>query len=292
MTHTAGPETADDLLFPSPADLKAEEPLPPPAAAGVTRARDEVRAVLNGADDRLLVIAGPCSVHDTAAALEYAGMLAGLREQHAGDLLIVMRAYVDKPRTVTGWTGLLNDPAMDGGHDIPRGLRESRRLLAGLAALGVPAACEWVSPVAAPYLADMVTWSAIGARTTESQPHRQLASGLPMPAGWSELLEMVCPGDAPVVVGINARVADGRDPSWLWDVRFEQLAGRPVVATGERCRDLSVRFRYAGVDHQVVVDPRHALVVAGRQGTAEPTGEMTVDFIGNYTAFYDLAGRR
>ena len=112
------------------------------------------------------------------------------------------------------------------------------------------------------------------------------------PAGWSELLEMVCPGDAPVVVGINARVADGRDPSWLWDVRFEQLAGRPVVATGERCRDLSVRFRYAGVDHQVVVDPRHALVVAGRQGTAEPTGEMTVDFIGNYTAFYDLAGRR
>lgn len=116
------------------------------------------------------------------------------------------------------------------------------------------------------------------------------------PAGWCELLGMVCPGSGPVVVGINARVADGRDPSWLWDVPFEALAGRPVVATGERCRDLSVRFRYAGVDHQVVAEPRRALVTAagmpGAGGGGGGDERVAVDFIGNYTAFYDLASRR
>jgi len=156
MTETAAPAITDYHLFPSPADLMAETPLPPAAAASVARGRAEVRAVLNGTDDRLLVITGPCSVHDPEAALEYADLLAGTGL--AGELLIVMRAYPDKPRTVTGWTGLLNDPAMDGGHDIRRGLREARRLLAGIAALGVPAACEWVSPVVPHYLADAVSW--------------------------------------------------------------------------------------------------------------------------------------
>ncbi len=157
MTETADSPITEYHLFPSPASLMAEVPLPPAAAASVARGRDEVRAVLNGTDDRLLVITGPCSVHDPEAALEYADRLAGTGL--AGELLIVMRAYFDKPRTVTGWTGLLNDPGMDGGHDIRRGLREARRLLSGIAALGVPAACEWVSPVIPHYLADAVTWS-------------------------------------------------------------------------------------------------------------------------------------
>jgi 3-deoxy-7-phosphoheptulonate synthase len=129
-----------------------------------------------------MVVTGPCSVHDPEAALEYADLLAGTGL--TAELLIVMRAYPDKPRTVTGWTGLLNDPGMDGRNDVRRGVRRTRRLLADIAALGVPAAVEWVSPVAHCYLADGVSWSAIGARTTESQVHRQLASSLPMPVGF------------------------------------------------------------------------------------------------------------
>jgi 3-deoxy-7-phosphoheptulonate synthase len=157
-------------------------PLPPETAASVERHRAEVRAVLNGTDDRLLVIAGPCSVHDPEAALEYAERLActGLSE----DLLIVMRAYFEKPRTVTGWTGLLNDPDMDGSFDVHRGLRETRRLLADVTMLGLPAACEFLNPAAPHYVADAVSWAAVGARTTESQVHRQLASSLPLPVGF------------------------------------------------------------------------------------------------------------
>ena len=144
--------------------------------------RAEVRAVLNGTDDRLLVITGPCSVHDPEAALEYAERLAdaGL----ADDLLIVMRAYFEKPRTVTGWTGLLCDPGLDGSFDVNRGLREARRLIADIAMLGLPVACEFLNPVAPHYFTDAVTWAAVGARTTESQVHRQLASSLPMPVGF------------------------------------------------------------------------------------------------------------
>jgi 3-deoxy-7-phosphoheptulonate synthase len=173
---------AEYHLFPSPAIVQADMPLPAAAAANVARSRAEVRAVLNGTDDRLLVITGPCSVHDPQAALDYAARLA--RTGLADDLLIIMRAYPEKPRTVTGWTGLLNDPAMDGSHDLHRGLREARRLLVDIAMLGLPAACEWLTPVVPHYLADAVTWSAVGARTTESQVHRQLASSLPMPVGF------------------------------------------------------------------------------------------------------------
>jgi 3-deoxy-7-phosphoheptulonate synthase len=199
MTSTAEPVIADYRLFPSPQDLITEMPLPPEAAATIARSRDEARAILNGTDDRLLVITGPCSVHDPLAALDYAARLA--RTSLAGELLIIMRAYVEKPRTVTGWAGLISDPGMDGGHDVHRGLREARRLLAGIAALGVPAACEWVNPAIPPYLADAVTWSAIGARTTESQPRRHLASALPTPVGFKNAT------DGDVQPAINACLA-------------------------------------------------------------------------------------
>ncbi len=168
----------------SPAALLDELPLSEAPADTVERTRAEVRAVLDGSDDRLLVIAGPCSVHDPAAALDYAGRLAALRHEHRGDLLIVMRVYFEKPRTVTGWKGLINDLDMDGGHDVHRGLRTARMLLLDIVGLGLPVGCEWLDPITPQYIADAVTWGAIGARTTESQVHRQLASGLSMPVGF------------------------------------------------------------------------------------------------------------
>jgi 3-deoxy-7-phosphoheptulonate synthase len=168
----------------SPTALLDELPLSEEAATRVERSRDEVRAVLDGSDDRLLVIAGPCSVHDPAAALDYAGRLAALRDRHHDDLLVVMRVYFEKPRTVTGWKGLINDPGMDGGHDVHRGLRVARQLLLDIVSLGLPVGCEWLDLVTPQYISDAVTWGAVGARTTESQVHRQLASGMSMPVGF------------------------------------------------------------------------------------------------------------
>jgi 3-deoxy-7-phosphoheptulonate synthase len=168
----------------SPAALLEELRLTEKAAETVERTRAEVRAVLDGTDDRLLVITGPCSVHDPEAAIDYARRLRELRDAHAGELLIVMRVYFEKPRTVTGWKGLINDPRMDGTFDVHRGLRAARKLLLDILALGLPVGCEWLDPITPQYIADAVTWGAIGARTTESQVHRQLASGLSMPVGF------------------------------------------------------------------------------------------------------------
>jgi 3-deoxy-7-phosphoheptulonate synthase len=168
----------------SPAALLVELPLDATRQETVERTRAEVRAVLNGTDDRLLVVTGPCSVHDPKAALDYAGRLADLRARYAEDLLIVMRVYFEKPRTVTGWKGLINDPGMDGSFDVHRGLRTARRLLLDIVGSGMPVGCEWLDPITPQYIADTVTWGAIGARTTESQVHRQLASGLSMPIGF------------------------------------------------------------------------------------------------------------
>ncbi len=189
----------------SPAALLDELPLGDKAAATVERTRAEVRAVLDGADDRLLVIAGPCSVHDPVAALDYAGRLASLRDRLAAELLIVMRVYFEKPRTVTGWKGLINDPGMNDEHDVHRGLRTARRLLLDIVALDMPVGCEWLDPITPQYIADAVTWGAIGARTTESQVHRQLASGLSMPVGFKNGTD----GDIQVAVDACRAAAAG-----------------------------------------------------------------------------------
>jgi 3-deoxy-7-phosphoheptulonate synthase len=184
MTRTADTRVVGyEQLF-SPTDLLDELPLSGEAAVSVERSRYEVRAVLDGSDDRLLVVAGPCSVHDPVAALDYAGRLAALRDRYHDDLVVVMRVYFEKPRTVTGWKGLINDPGMDGRHDVQRGLRAARQLLLEIVALGVPVGCEWLDLITPQYISDTVTWGAIGARTTESQVHRQLASGLSMPVGF------------------------------------------------------------------------------------------------------------
>jgi len=170
--------------LPTPSALLTKLPLDARAAAVVERGRDEVRAIMDGVDDRLLVIVGPCSSHDPKAGREYARRLVSQAEKHREDLLIVMRTYFEKPRTTVGWKGLINDPRLDGSHDIAAGLRAARSFLRQVTALGLPTATEFLEPISPQYVADLVAWGAIGARTTESQIHRQLASGLSMPIGF------------------------------------------------------------------------------------------------------------
>jgi 3-deoxy-7-phosphoheptulonate synthase len=170
--------------LPTPAQVLSELSMPPSAQDLVASSRDEIRACLYGQDDRLLVIVGPCSVHDPAAALDYARRLSALARELSGELLIVMRVYFEKPRTTVGWKGLINDPDIDGSHQIRKGLLLARKTLLGVLNEGLPAATEFLEPTSPQYLADAVSWGAIGARNTESQIHRQLASGLSMPVGF------------------------------------------------------------------------------------------------------------
>ena len=170
--------------LPTPQELIAELPMNGRVTDVVERGRDEVRAIMDGVDDRLLVIVGPCSIHDPLAGLEYARRLVSQAEKHKEDLLIVMRAYFEKPRTTVGWKGLINDPRLDGSHDMATGLRAARSFLQQVTSLGLPTATEFLEPISPQYMADLVSWGAIGARTTESQIHRQLASGLSMPIGF------------------------------------------------------------------------------------------------------------
>ena len=183
-TQTADRRVLSYSPLPTPTEILGELPLGPAKEALVERSRAEVADVLAGRDNRLLVVVGPCSVHDTGAALEYAARLAALAEETAEDLLIVMRVYFEKPRTTVGWKGLINDPALDGSYDIPRGLRTARKLLLDVLDLGLPVGTEFLEPTSPQYIADAVSWGAIGARTTESQVHRQLVSGLSMPVGF------------------------------------------------------------------------------------------------------------
>src|SRR6202034_3229288 len=217
----------------SPAALLYELPLSEAGGQLVERTRGEVSAVLDGADGRLLVITGPCSVHDPGAALDYAGRLAALRARFDRERLIVMRVYFEKPRTVTGWKGLINDPAMDGSYDVHRGLRTARRLLLDIVDSGMPVGCEWLDPITPQYIADTVTWGAIGARTTESQVHRQLASGLSMPVGFKNGTD----GDIQVAVDACRASAAASHGNSGRDHRRQPLVTAAIadqVAAGER----------------------------------------------------------
>ncbi|WP_297528411.1 3-deoxy-7-phosphoheptulonate synthase AroG [Thiohalobacter sp.] len=167
-----------------PAQVHEEFPITEQAAETVSRTRCDIHRILAGDDDRLLAVVGPCSIHDPEAALAYADRLAAIRERLAGDLLVVMRVYFEKPRTTVGWKGLINDPDLDGSFHINKGLRIARRLLRDLNERGVPAATEFLDLISPQYVADLVSWGAIGARTTESQVHRELASGLSCPVGF------------------------------------------------------------------------------------------------------------
>jgi 3-deoxy-7-phosphoheptulonate synthase len=170
--------------LPSALQLKSQLPLDPVLTEQVAAHRRAIRAILDGEDSRLLVIVGPCSIHDPRSALEYAQRLASLAAQVSDQMLLVMRAYVEKPRTTVGWKGLAYDPGLDGSDDMAGGLTLSRQLMREMLRLGLPIATEILHPMAAGYFDDLLSWVAIGARTTESQIHREMASGLPMPVGF------------------------------------------------------------------------------------------------------------
>ena len=200
----------------SPAKLREEIPVGATAEKTVRESRAEVEEVLLGKDARPLIILGPCSIHDRKAALEYAERILRMRKELGEKLLLVMRVYFEKPRTTVGWKGLINDPYLDGSLDLEAGLKAGRRLLAEINEMGVPAGTEFLDPIVPQYLADLVTWAAIGARTTESQTHREMASGLSMPVGFKNGTDgslqvavdaMLSAQAAHAFVGIDAQVA-------------------------------------------------------------------------------------
>lgn len=184
------PHNTDDLrireikeLAP-PSHAMSENPCTPEVSSLVFETRQSLHRILHGMDDRLVVVIGPCSIHDTKAAIEYAQKLKAQRDRLSGELEIVMRVYFEKPRTTVGWKGLINDPELDGSFNINKGLRIARSLLLEINAMGLPAGCEFLDMITPQYIADLVSWGAIGARTTESQVHRELASGLSCPVGF------------------------------------------------------------------------------------------------------------
>lgn len=167
-----------------PAHVMREFACTKEASDTVFAARQSMHRILHGMDDRMIVVIGPCSIHDTRAAIEYAKRLKPVRDSLSADLEIVMRVYFEKPRTTVGWKGLINDPDLDGSFDINKGVRVARELLLDINSLGLPAGCEFLDMITPQYIADLVSWGAIGARTTESQVHRELASGLSCPVGF------------------------------------------------------------------------------------------------------------
>ena len=205
-----------------PAILIEEQPLSEKGSLMITRAREEVSDILSGRSDRLLVVVGPCSIHDAAAGQDYALRLRRAADELAPDLCIVMRVYFEKPRTTVGWKGLINDPHLDGSFAINVGLRRARRFLLDLVEIGLPAGCEFLDPISPQFVTDLVTWGAIGARTTESQVHRELASGLSMPVGFKNGT------DGGVQIAIDAVRAAAHPHSFL-GVTEQGLAG--IVST-------------------------------------------------------------
>ena len=183
MYRTQDLHVKEIVRLSSPRELKAQTPSDEAVNATVARSRERVIRILRQEDPRILVVIGPCSIHDEKGALEYAERLNGLRKEFADKMEIVMRVYFEKPRTTIGWKGLINDPHLDGSQDIETGLKIARRLLLQITGMGLPAATEFLDPIVPQYIADLVTWAAIGARTTESQTHREMASGLSMPVG-------------------------------------------------------------------------------------------------------------
>jgi len=252
-----------------PVFLEEEMPVTETASATVHHARNQVREVLAGTDRRLLVVVGPCSIHDVEAAREYAGRLSQVIAQFSRELLIVMRVYFEKPRTTVGWKGLINDPHLDQSYKINDGLRLARHLLLDLAEMGVPAGTEFLDMITPQYFAGIVSWGAIGARTTESQIHRQLVSGLSCPVGFKNATS----GD--VQIAIDALLSAAHPHTFLGHTKHGQSAifvttGNPdchvilrggsklVNYTADAVADAGRRLREAGLRPQVMIDCSHA----------------------------------
>jgi 3-deoxy-7-phosphoheptulonate synthase len=224
-----------------PAILMEEIPTSQIAARSVAGTRKAAEAILAGDDDRLLVVVGPCSIHDPASALEYATRLAGIRDRFGDALVIVMRVYFEKPRTTVGWKGLINDPGLDGSFSINRGLRVARRLLLDVVELGLGVGTEFLDTITPQFIADLVAWGAIGARTTESQVHRELASGLSMPVGFKNGT------DGGVQIAVDA-VRAAREPHHFLSVTKQGISA--IVATrGNQACHVILRGSHQGTNY-------------------------------------------
>ncbi|MGW4367336.1 3-deoxy-7-phosphoheptulonate synthase [Nocardia takedensis] len=252
----------------SPAEVRREHPITDSLADTVRSGRKATVNVLDGADDRLMVIVGPCSVHDPEAALDYARRLAAAAAELGDRLHVVMRVYFEKPRTTLGWKGLINDPHLDGSFDVNTGLGLGRKLLADITALGLPVACEFLDPITPQYIADLVSYGAIGARTAASQVHRQLSSALSMPVG----IKNGTDGDVQVAVdGVRAAAASHVFPGTDLDGRSALIrtagnadchvilrggtsgANYDAASVAEAC----LRLEKSGLPQRVVIDASH-----------------------------------
>ena len=265
----------DDLRIKStkvvlpPVFLEEELPVTEQASATVFQARNEIVDILNGRNDRLIVVVGPCSIHDTKAAREYAGLLKGAIAEFSKDLHIVMRVYFEKPRTTLGWKGLINDPYLDESFRINDGLRMARHLLLDLAEMGVPAGTEFLDMISPQYVAEVVSWGAIGARTTESQVHRQLSSGLSCPVGFKNGTS------GNVQIAIEAIVSAGHSHTFLGHSKNGQsailfTAGNPdchIILRGGRqttnydaasVASTAEQMEKAGIQPRIMIDCSHA----------------------------------
>ncbi len=252
-----------------PVFLEEELPQTEKASSTVHQAREDIARILRGEDHRLLVVVGPCSIHDTKAAREYAGLLKKAIDEHSDHLHLVMRVYFEKPRTTIGWKGLINDPYLDQSYKINDGLREARRLLLDLAEMGVPAGTEFLDMITPQYVAGLVSWGAIGARTTESQVHRQLVSGLSCPVGFKNATS----GD--VQIALEAVLSAAHPHTFLGHTKHGQSAifatsGNPdchvilrggsksVNYTAEAVGATCERLQKAGLKPNVMIDCSHA----------------------------------
>ena len=269
------PYRTDDLrienlrpLLP-PAILMEELPCPEEGAATIAQAREQIARAVRGDDDRLLVVAGPCSIHDTAAGLDYARRLAKVAAEFRAELLVVMRVYFEKPRTTVGWKGLINDPYLDGSFAINDGLRLARRFLLDVTELGLPAGTEFLDPITPQFIADLVSWGAIGARTSESQVHRELASGLSMPVGFKNGT------DGTVQIAIDA-IRSSAHPHHFLSVTKQGVAAIVGTRGNRDCHvilrggssgtnydaasiaEVAAQLEAAGVPGRVMVDCSHA----------------------------------
>src|SRR5476649_200612 len=228
MQKTSDLRVLETRLLPSPAALLAELPKTEAQAEFVTRTRREIHRVIFTDDQRFLLIVGPCSIHDVAAGRDYARRLAALAREVGDRVMIVMRVYFEKPRTTVGWKGLIMDPHLDGSHDIAAGLRLARTFLRDVLDLGLPTATELLDPITPQYIADLICWSAIGARTAESQTHRQMASGLSMPLGFKNGT------DGSITTAINA-IRSAASPQTFLGISLDGAASEVVTRGNPNC---------------------------------------------------------
>ncbi len=252
-----------------PVFLEEEMPIQEASSATIFNARAAINEILVKRDDRLLVLVGPCSIHDTRAAREYASLLKEAITAHSRELQIVMRVYFEKPRTIIGWKGLINDPNLDGSYQINEGLRQARKLLLDLAEMGVPSGTEFLDMISPQYIAGLVAWGAIGARTTESQVHRQLVSGVSCPVGFKNATS----GD--VQVAIDAILSAAHSHTFLGHTKHGQSAifvttgnpdchvilrggSRMVNYTAEAVQETTEKMSAAGLDPRIMIDLSHA----------------------------------